>query len=755
MYGNPSTLEEICLNVITDNIEFYIEPIPKKQIPYVEIENGIHPTKPVKKYVFRDPNIYLINRISEQLLATLLKKKILNDATLNLFSSENTTLKKIKLNNIKVTEYGMKILKLHKIIDLECVNIKTISIIDILECLNEWSLDNLISANFSKCRFVDSSSRHCFMDNIIKLKNIRSLNLSYTELNQHTFWIICKDLIHLEKLDISGTLVVDLEPLTYLAHQIKSLGLGDLMMISNLFSTLKQMEQLQHLDLSIIKEKVHILRISPMDSPLVNLFDNNDILPNLVSLDISGWRDYIPKSALQNFLQNHHRLEYLGVVLNDLMFAREFTDVTSPEYPKDLVIGGLGNLQQIKVTLRRYKYRVTYVQKALYQLFQLTNSLTETCTEMFELILPVMEVHLNQSGRQVQMAATACLYNLTHEELAKQIHPSLLSKAIDLTLNAMAAFPKEHQLQKNSLFTLCNDRILQEANFDRFRCAELVLNAFCAFCDNSISRMAVAICSIIAAKISTEETSKLGARPIYMRKLLEMVEKRVNTNVSDITLKFTLSALWNLTDESPTTSVMFLELKGANLFLNVLQTFQNDNAIETKVLGLLNNIAEVSSLRENLMIDELIDKLYILVKSENIDVSYFAAGIVAHLASDGEEKWAVSCHTRDEMLEALKDSINQWQIPQSEMVSYRSFRPFLSLLGVDKDYRVQMWALWAVQHVCSKNPSRYCVMLQEEKGHDLLCKLRDSTGSHPLVKRISADILDTIQNYESEIKGNN
>jgi Zyg-11 family protein len=113
----------------------------------------------------------------------------------------------------------------------------------------------------------------------------------------------------------------------------------------------------------------------------------------------------------------------------------------------------------------------------------------------------------------------------------------------------------------------------------------------------------------LAARISTQETSQLGSQANYMKKLLELVKKRIDTKQVDITLKFTLSALWNLTDESPTTCSVFLNEGGMTLFLQVLQVFPEDVSIETKVLGLLNNIAEVSGLRENLMVDAFISIL--------------------------------------------------------------------------------------------------------------------------------------------------
>ena len=83
---------------------------------------------------------------------------------------------------------------------------------------------------------------------------------------------------------------------------------------------------------------------------------------------------------------------------------------------------------------------------------------------------------------------------------------------------------------------------------------------------------------------------------------------------------------------------VFLDEEGMELFLDVLHAFPNEPAIETKVLGLLNNIAEVSWLRSSLLVDPFLQVLRSLLHSKSIEVSYFAAGIVAHLASDKPEK---------------------------------------------------------------------------------------------------------------------
>lgn len=112
-----------------------------------------------------------------------------------------------------------------------------------------------------------------------------------------------------------------------------------------------------------------------------------------------------------------------------------------------------------------------------------------------------------------------------------------------------------------------------------------------------------------AAKISTQETSELGSHSDYMKKLLSIVRGRMEETVIDITMKFTLSALWNLTDESPKTCSVFLNEGGMELFLNVLEAFPGEQSIETKILGLLNNIAEVQHLRSHLMVDPFVNIL--------------------------------------------------------------------------------------------------------------------------------------------------
>ena len=72
-----------------------------------------------------------------------------------------------------------------------------------------------------------------------------------------------------------------------------------------------------------------------------------------------------------------------------------------------------------------------------------------------------------------------------------------------------------------------------------------------------------------------------------------------------------------------------------------------------QILGLINNIAEVKTLRHRLIVDPFLMALHRLLRSPLIDVAYFAAGIIAHLASGGIELWTSREVPRHAMLEEL------------------------------------------------------------------------------------------------------
>lgn len=134
-YDNPATLEELCLEAICDNIidvfELYCERDDDDVDDDYDSDDAVMKKK--KRFRFRDKDVFLFNEISERLLEKMCDRGVLCDSTLNLFNERNTRLKCVRIRNCeKITLEGLKVLKRHKITDLECVNLKKVNSRDIL-----------------------------------------------------------------------------------------------------------------------------------------------------------------------------------------------------------------------------------------------------------------------------------------------------------------------------------------------------------------------------------------------------------------------------------------------------------------------------------------------------------------------------------------------------------------------------------------------------------------------------------------------
>ncbi|XP_045623999.2 protein zyg-11 homolog B isoform X3 [Procambarus clarkii] len=611
---------------------------------------------------FRDSNAFCHQKVANHLLMTLDRKGLLDDLNMTLFDPVVLRLSQVTLHHAdNVTCKGLKILRSHQIQSVEVKNLSKVSVDELISCFGEWTLNNIQALSVSGSSFTSHISKTNAKGNVLstklyvglsKLKNLHVLNVSGTELASHALLNVCNDLHMLSSLDISNcTKLESVECLRIRKNTLKSLNMYNLKVLrmEETRQVLLDLRELIHLDISENKSNQDpIDRLMPTCPIVPSLLRDRKFGPNLCSLDISG-QDQTKLEDLHFFLKTHSKIEFLGLMLTSLCLDTVFLDGYS--ITCFLQVTGVARADQLVEALRRYPTRMEYVPKILYKIFMLTTHFESPRPDVIKLILPVMNTHHTLSS--IQLAGTACLYNLTKGQVGEQIHPHILRDVVHTTLTAMSNFPNHAQLQKNGLLTLCCDRILHEVSFDKYWCARLVLDCLLTFNDPSTDRMAVAICSILAAKISTTQTALLGAKSIYMRKLLSLVQRRMEEGEVDITLKFTLSALWNLTDESPATCEVFLAEKGLNLFLQLLNVFARDAAVETKVLGLLNNIAEVSPLRGALINKHFVAQLKTLLWSPNVDVSYFAAGIVAHLVCASEDSWNEPGISKQDLLEEL------------------------------------------------------------------------------------------------------
>nr|XP_029542164.1 protein zyg-11 homolog isoform X3 [Oncorhynchus nerka] len=621
--ASPASLTDLCLSYVSRNLERFC----------VKHADG--------SLCLRD-SLLFPQELADQLLAKMATEGLLNDSTVGVFrSSEYLRLRRACIRTARISaEAFQRALCPHRLLELDAARVNAdLTISDILHGLASnkhcrESLQRLVLTGLTMSS-LEEPSCHCFSS----LQGLRSLSLANVDFYDSGLADVCS-LSRLESLDLSNTSVTNLNPLLGLRERLRSLTLHQLkrleMSTAQLLAVIGQLEALQHLDISDDKQFTSDVARQLLGEP--------GILPALVSLDVSG-RKQVTDAAVKAFVEERPGMTFVGLLATDAGFSNFLNGKGS------LKVTGEANETQICEALRRYSEREGFVREALFHLFSLTHVMEKPRPDILKLVVLGMKNH--PATLNVQLAASACVFNLTKQDLAAGIPVRLLGTVTQLLLEAMCAFPNHQQLQKNCLLSLCSDRILQEVPFNRFEAAKLVMQWLCNHEDQNMQRMAVAIISILAAKLSTEQTAQLGAELFIVKQLLHIVHQKATQGVVDATLKFTLSALWNLTDESPTTCRHFIENQGLDLFIKVLESFPSESSIQQKVLGLLNNIAEVGELHVELMVQGFLDHICSLLHSPEVEVSYFAAGILAHLTSRGEAAWTLSITLRSDLLEQL------------------------------------------------------------------------------------------------------
>ncbi|XP_055057547.2 protein zyg-11 homolog isoform X3 [Misgurnus anguillicaudatus] len=623
--------------------------------------------------------------LADQLLHKMADEGVLDDKTVSIFQNlEHLRLRRAYIRSSSISAEAFRLsLCPHKLQELNASHIHSdITISDILQSLSSnkdcrQGLQTLLMNGLN----LYSETCELGQARFSMLRGLRNLSLAWTNLDDTGLEDICS-LPMLESLDISATNITDLTPLLNIQSQLRSLtahGLQKLEMpTASLLSVLSKLHMLRHLDISNNR------LVMDEDNLVQQLLERPGILPQLVSLDVSGWRG-VSDATVQAFVEARPGMRFIGLLAtgaggSELLSANG-----------DLKVAGEANLTQLCEALRRYSERESFIREVLVHLY-------------------------------------------SHTSDTERSQPNIL------------------KLQKNCLLTLCSDHILHVVPFDRYEATKLMMMCLENHEDQTLQRMTVAVVSILVSKLSSDEISELGAEAFIMKQLLSIVQQKASLGVVDSTLKFALSALWNLTDETPTACRHFIECQGIELYMELLESYQTVTSIKQKLLGLLNNVAEVEELRVELLDEELVEHMVTLLSSstEEVEVSYFAGGVLAHLASVNGPTWSLDAELHSTVLDELHSSVLTWSFPQREMVSYRTFQPFFHLLQVSQYPGVQLWALWAIQLVCSQNAAQYCSKLNAEGGIEMLKVLSSHPDIHSDVKWLADNVLKTLDHHHPE-----
>uniref|UniRef100_A0A9J8A7L2 Zyg-11 family member, cell cycle regulator, like n=1 Tax=Cyprinus carpio carpio TaxID=630221 RepID=A0A9J8A7L2_CYPCA len=608
--------------------------------------------------------------LADQLLHRMADEGVLNDRTVGIFQNlEHLRLRRACIQSSRLSaEAFRRSLCPHKLQELNASHIHSdVTISDVLHGLTSSKLcrQGLQTLLMDGLRLYGGAGEESLQASFSMLRGLKKLSLAWTDLNDRGLEDICA-IPMLESLDISGTNVTDLTPLLNCQSRLLSLNAHGLQKVempaSSFISVLSKLHLLRHLDIS--NDRL----VMDRDDLVQQLLERPGMLPQLVSLDVSGWRG-VSGAAIQAFVEVRPGLRFIGL----LGTGAGGSELLCGD--GQLKVAGESSLTQLCEALRRYSDRESFIREVLAHLYSHTSDMEEPQPHIVKLVLAAMRHHTDSP--HVQLVASACVFNLTVQELVLGMPLRLLGNVVQQLLTAMKNFPNHEQLQKNCLLTLCSDHILQVAPFDRYEAAKLIMMMLGNHEDQTVQRMAVAVVSILVSKLSTEEIAELGAEAYIMKQLLSIVQQKASLGVVDSTLKFALSALWNLTDETPTACRHFIQCQGIELYMELLESYYSESSIQQKLLGLLNNVAEVEELRMELMNEDLVEHILSLLINPEVEVEVEAAAAAAVDVQAEAEADLRRYMTYKHVLLMFEYGI-LWQIPLTSFSASSDFFPHIS-----------------------------------------------------------------------------
>lgn len=285
-------------------------------------------------------------------------------------------------NSSNLSCLGLKVFKNHNLSSVEIWGLISVSVKDLISCFSEWTLNNIVSLSLHGSLFFSYASsceeeeeikaklRQLRLKNapkkksniwsksgnvlktsqnsessdqalasvshtstykrnsgvklpavyvgLCKLKSLKALNLSDTNITTHALLNVCRDLQHLTSLDISNCNKIEsVEFLKLRKNTLKSLNMYNLkvLMMAETEDSLLELKELLFLDISKNKCRPDhpLARLVSSHSVVPGLLRNPNFVPKIESIDISC-QEEVAADDLTAFITNHSQLSFLGLM---------------------------------------------------------------------------------------------------------------------------------------------------------------------------------------------------------------------------------------------------------------------------------------------------------------------------------------------------------------------------------------------------------------------------------------------------------
>ncbi|XP_050315743.1 protein zer-1 homolog isoform X2 [Anthonomus grandis grandis] len=268
--------------------------------------------------------------------------------------------------------------------------------------------------------------------------------------------------------------------------------------------------------------------------------------------------------------------------------------------------------------------------------------------------------------------------------------------------------------------------------------------------ESFVQRIGIYLLNSLACQVDGQQKVRLGELGA-INKMIWLISERLEHGYCDDVLEVAWSTMWNVTDETPSNCRKFLENSGMEYFLSCLRSFPDKDDLLRNMMGLLGNVAEVKELRRYLIIPKYLSVFSDLLESnrDGIEVSYNAAGVISHIASDGPDAWNVEEPSRQSVLNRMTKAIESWNLNATRNINYRSVEPILHLVKVYHTPECQRWAVWAVANLTRVYPDKYCNLLEREGGLELLQEVLNHPDPPADIKQLAALVIENCWKYKN------
>ncbi|MCL4119557.1 UNVERIFIED_CONTAM: hypothetical protein GTU68_028694 [Idotea baltica] len=697
----------------------------------------------------------------------------LGDEFITMFEDlSSTRLRRIVLRNSSITDEGLKILFSHKLYELDISNCKKLTKKSI-ENLNEDG-KNLLSLVLCKNIFkhffdYDSKDENPFLTVqkqgfVLNTPNLRRLIIHdcCVPKDFKFFSTLLTPLKRLSYLDLSGCFHLD--DLSYI-QQLDNLATLILHGVENIEKSIPSiccLENLRYLDIS--QESIQNGMFSSPNSVLEEIVLN---LPKLSRLDISGTNlagngNFLSKketgmSPSDEVEEEEELCDIPGLqsrVKNPLDFLglyNTYNDACNRYSIPARIITGEANEEQVLAATEAYLDRPVILVKALNELYHIFRY--ETCHDhrrALNLILYAMVKH--KAKKHIQISGSASLFYIAKDEEKTKLSFFAKRKMITVLLDAMDRYIEDTTMMRNGCLTICQFRIPQDIGFSYERLVELLLKLVKLHIDNEdfVRKVAMYLINSLACQVNGQQKELVGDLGA-IETMLGIINDRLAQRFHDDVLEIAWSAMWNVTDETPINCQRFLDEQGMKYFQRCLTEFPDKEELLRNMMGLLGNVAEVEYLRPRLIKPDLIETFAKLLDStsDGIEVSYNAAGVLSHIASDGPEAWTIQYPSREYVLDKMVAAIERWDLNSKRNINYRSFEPILRLLQVQHTPECQHWAVWALANLTGVHPKKYCPLVEEEGGLKMLQTLLENSPPDR-IERLANTVLIQCVHFKAE-----